>query len=36
MLSVKLKGPEDHEFYYNITAGILKLAGELRKNQRPA
>ncbi len=33
---VKLKGPEDHEFYYNTTAGILKLAGELRKNQTPA
>lgn len=33
---VKLKGPEDHEFYYNSTANILKLAGELRKNQTKA
>lgn len=30
---VKLKGREDHEFYYNTNAGILMLAGKLRKNQ---
>jgi very-short-patch-repair endonuclease len=32
----KLKRPEDHEFYYNTTANIMKLAGELRKNQTKA
>lgn len=32
----KLKGPEDHEFYYNTTAIIMKLASELRKNQTRA
>lgn len=29
----KLKSPEDHEFYYNTSGGIMKLAGELRRNQ---
>lgn len=33
---VKLKGPEDHDFYYNTTAKILNLANKLRLNPTPA
>lgn len=33
---VKLKGREDHEIYFGASANILRLAGELRKNQTHA
>ncbi|MCU0376917.1 MAG: endonuclease domain-containing protein [Bacteroidales bacterium] len=33
---VKLKGKEDHEIYFGASANILRLAGELRKNQTHA